>query len=119
MELIDEKTYQSWKAKNCDGYSRAVFDYAEKWARAMEKEMEGGKRLEDVAKNLSHTIADEFGLTGFQYGCVVSILAQCWIHGEQLRRWHNIDCQIKDEGERANEKGTVLNPAIMNIEIND
>jgi hypothetical protein len=49
------------------------------------------------------------------YGCAVSILAKCWQHGDQLRRWHNLKTQIRDEGERANESGGVLNPALLNI----
>ena len=36
-------------------------------------------------------------------------------NGEDLRRWHNLDTQIRNEGEIANEKGGVLNPAIMSI----
>lgn len=36
-------------------------------------------------------------------------------HGEELRRWHNLDTQIGDEGEKANKGKGVLNPAIMKI----
>lgn len=49
------------------------------------------------------------------YGCAVNILSHCWIHGETLRLWHNLKTQIKHEGEEANEKGGVLNPAIINL----
>jgi hypothetical protein len=36
--------------------------------------------------------------------------------GEELRRWHNKDVQIGDEGEKANETpGAVLNPALLTI----
>jgi hypothetical protein len=92
--------------------------YAERWAYLMEHEMEEGKKLVDIAKTTSHT-ADEEGITGFMYGCAVSILSRVWIHGEELRRWHNLDTQIGHEGERANEKGTVLNPALLNISVKD
>jgi hypothetical protein len=44
------------------------------------------------------------------------VLASCWEHGEELRRWHNLKTQIRDEGEKANESGGVLNPALLNIE---
>ena len=73
-----------------------------------------GNALQDIAKDLSHE-ADTMGITGFMYGMAVSILSHCWVHGEDLRIWHNLDTQIKDEGEKANEKGTVLNPALLNI----
>lgn len=55
------------------------------------------------------------GITGFMYGCAVSALAHFWAHGEALRRWHNLDTQIGTEGEKANESGGVLNPALLNI----
>ena len=70
--------------------------------------------IRSVAKDTSHE-ADADGITGFMYGCAVSALAHFWEHGEVLRRWHNLDIQIKDEGERANVSGGVLNPALLNI----
>jgi hypothetical protein len=69
----------------------------------------------DMAKETSHE-ADDEGITGFMYGCAVSILVGCWIHGEKLRRWHNKDTQLGNEGDEANEKpGAVLNPALLTI----
>ncbi len=52
---------------------------------------------------------------GFMYGTAVSILSQTWKHGEQLRRWHNKETQIGNEGDIANEKGGTLNPALLTI----
>ena len=43
------------------------------------------------------------------------MLAQCGVHGEALRRWHNRDTQIGTEGDKANESGGVLNPALLTI----
>jgi hypothetical protein len=34
---------------------------------------------------------------------------------EELRRWHNLRTQIGDEGEKANEDGGVLNPALLRV----
>lgn len=114
MELADEKAWQEFKDKNRDFYGASVVLYAERWARLMQLEMAGGKNLEEVAEATSHE-ADIDGITGFMYGCAVSILAQCWIHGERLRRWHNLKTQIRNEGEKANESGGVLNPALFSI----
>lgn len=44
-------------------------------------------------------------------------LSRFWEHGEALRLWHNLDTQIKNEGEIANKTGGVLNPAILNIKL--
>jgi hypothetical protein len=99
---------------NDDPYGRACYRYAKAWAEMMEKRISGGSPLEGIAKETSHE-ADTEGITGFMYGMAVSILSGLWIHGERLRKWHNIDTQIKDEEEKANEKGTVLNPATLVI----
>lgn len=113
IELRDEPLWRNQVEINQgDGYSKAVVDYAERWARLMQAHLAEGSALVDIAAEDSHT-ADVDGITGFQYGCAVQILAQCWAHGEELRRWHNKETQIGDEGERANESGGVLNPAML------
>lgn len=114
MELADGKAWQEFRDKNRDFYGAGVVVYAERWARLMQLEMAGGKSLEDVAEATSYE-ADIDGITGFMYGCAVSILAHCWKYGERLRRWHNLKTQIGNEGEKANESGGVLNPALLNI----
>ncbi len=103
-----------FRESNQDGYGSAVLAYAERWARLMQIEMAQGKRLEDVADAASSE-ADLEGITGFMYGCAVSMLSQCWKYGEQLRRWHNVKTQLGNEGEKANESGGVLNPALLSI----
>jgi len=110
-----EAEYMQYVASNSkDGYSKGVVDYGEKWAALMEESLAGGKALADIADNTSH-LADTDGITGFMYGCAVQALSHFWIHGEELRRWHNLKTQIGTEGEKANESGGVLNPAIINI----
>jgi len=74
--------------------------------------MAGGSTLQSVAKQASFD-ADIEGITGFMYGAAVSVLSQTWEHGEELRRWHNIESQIGDEGVRANDTGGTLNPALL------
>lgn len=114
LSLVDPARWQDWLAKQSDPYGQAIFRYADKWARIMEARMAYGEKLEDCADKASH-LADDEGITGFMYGAAVSTLAQCWIYGEQLRRWHNIKMQVRDEGERANDSGGVLNPALLTI----
>ena len=90
MKIIKgkENKYCDWFEKNNDPYGRRCFTYAEDWADMMEKAMEGGEKLEDVADQLSHD-ADHDGITGFMYDMAVSILSEAWVHGEKLRQWHN------------------------------
>lgn len=99
---------------NGDPYGACVVRYAARWANLMEQEIANGGKIKDFADRCSHE-ADKEGITGFMYGCAVSILAQVWTHGEALRLWHNRKTQIGTEGDKANEQGGVLNPALLNI----
>lgn len=114
MALRDEEGWKKAVAANTDGYGGGVMSFAERWARLMEGRMANGDTLEAYAEEAS-SLADNEGITGFMYGCAVSILSQVWIHGDQLRRWHNLKTQIGNEGEKANASGGVLNPALLNI----
>ena len=113
MNTINQKEYDNWKSKQKDAYSKEVFAFAERWANVMEEKMSEGKKLIDIAEQASFDVSN--GITGFMYGAAVSILSKCWIHGELLRQWHNLDTQIGNEGESANKNGGVLNPAIMHF----
>ncbi len=109
---------EAWKHQvkiNYDRYGKACIDYTRVWAELMEKRIDDGSKLEDIAKSTSHE-ADTDGITGFMYGYAVSILSKFWIYGEELRLWHNLDTQIGSEGKKANESGGVLNPALMIID---
>jgi len=114
MTLRDEEGWKKSVAANTDGYGCGVISFAERWARLMEGRMANGDTLEACADEDS-SLADNEGITGFMYGAAVSILSQVWIHGEQLRRWHNLKTQIGHEGEKANESGSVLNPAFLSV----
>ena len=116
MQLRDTNGWRKTVNANQDPYGKAAVDFAEQWANIMEERMAGDETvLPSIAKQASHD-ADTEGITGFMYGCAVSILSQVWEYGEALRRWHNLDTQIKNEGERANASGGVLNPALLKID---
>jgi hypothetical protein len=112
MTLANAELWEKSKAANTDPYGGGVITYAERWARMMEARMWRGETLEAVAEECSH-LADEEGITGFMYGAAVSTLAAVWVNGEALRLWHNTGSQIAGEGDKANESGGVLNPAVL------
>ena len=114
MQFADETAWRSWVGANQHSYGRGVVTFAQRWAEQMETEIAAGKAIPDIAEAASHK-ADTEGITGFMYGCAVSMLAKAWKHGEELRRWHNLDVQLGDEGARANIEGGVLNPAILRV----
>jgi hypothetical protein len=115
-----EQQYQERFDKNADPYGRRCFTYAQDWAELLEKQMaeqpelDAKQIIEKYAEPFSQ-LADIDGITGFMYGMAVGILAEHWIHGELLRRWHNLQTQIGNEGERANQTGGTLNPALLNL----
>ena len=115
MKLRNESAWAQAKANNTDSYGACVMLFAEHWADLMERDMATGTPLAECAKATSHEADEKFGITGFMYGCAVSTLAHVWEHGEELRCWHNLDTQIRDEGEKANATGGVLNPALLVI----
>ena len=94
MKILEgrEQDYKDWLDKNTDSYGRGCFTYAERWAEMMENIIESStdepmKVIVDNADRLSHE-ADVEGITGFMYGCAVSILSQCW----KYRRLHCRSC---------------------------
>jgi hypothetical protein len=114
LELSDAESWQKAVDVNVDGYGGRVVRYAEEWGRLMQVRIEGGETVAECAEELSR-LADDDGITGFMYGCAVQMLAKCWKHGEALRRWHNKEAQIGTEGDKANETGGVLNPALLSL----
>jgi hypothetical protein len=109
IELSDEPAWlESVRINSGDSYSNGVTVFAERWARIMQLKLEAGEKLEDIAQD-SVREADVDGITGFMYGCAVSLLAQTWKHGRELNRWHN-----KQYGVSEDTEGTV-NPAIITI----
>lgn len=97
-----------------DPYSNAVIVFAEKWARIMEGKMAAGESLAQCA-DAACSLADDDGITGFMYGAAVSTLAQTWVHGDELRRWHNRKYMTEERAAKADETGGVVNPAILTI----
>jgi hypothetical protein len=114
MKLKDAALWQKYLDTNQDVYGSAINNFANRWALLMEAEIAKGASVADCAEAMNRQ-ADTEGNTGFMYGAAVFTLAAVWVHGEDLRRWHNKDTQIHNEGDRANESGGVLNPAVLTI----
>ena len=113
-----EEEWNKGVANNQDPYGNAVYRFASSWATEMEKRIAAGGTMATMADEASHYV-DVEGITGFMYGCAVSMLAHWWIHGEALRLWHNRKTQIGTEGDKANEQdGAVLNPALLTVGAN-
>mgnify|MGYP001564963634 FL=1 len=116
FDVVDAVAWAERVRINDDPYGAAIIQYAARWANLMERRMAAGSTIADCAEQTSHE-ANTDGITGFMYGAAVAELSPAWKHGEELRRWHNLKTQIKNEGERANENGGVLNPALVTVEV--
>lgn len=120
-----ERDWEVFQEKNLDGYGSAVIFYADAWARLMEEQIH--RHLGDdaplnspfkeysvlgvlaiYADMLSHE-ADFVGLTGAQYGFAVGVLAQVWLYGAELRKWHNKEYGYEGHG--------VVNPAMLTVNL--
>lgn len=88
MEFSDESAWQQAVDTETYPLSRAILEFAERWARLMQAELANGQKLEDIAGATS-VEADTEGITGFMYGAAVSTLASTWKYGDQLCKWHN------------------------------
>lgn len=99
-----EKFIAGFAKQNGSGYGEVCFTYANRWATMMDEAIKEGKVVKDIAEELSRT-ADIEGISGTMYGFVVNMLSVCWIHGEELRKWHNKDYGHEGDG--------VVNPAVI------
>ena len=117
MKILNgkEQDYKEWYENQSDGYGRMCFKYAEKWAELLETKInesqdEPLKAIIENAEIASHQ-ADTDGITGFMYGCAVSILSQCWEYGEHLKTWHNKKYDYDGKG--------IVNPAVLTLRNTD
>ena len=115
MTIKNQKEWDKFVETNDDPYGSACVRYAEAWGDLMEISLSNGSTVEQCASETSHD-ADTEGITGFMYGCAVSMLSKCWEHGEELRRWHNVDVG-GEAGEKINEsiEAKVINPAVISV----
>jgi len=105
MTIRDQEAYEEILRVQTSPYSKAIIKVASQWARIMEYRISLGITLEDCAES-SLSIADDEGLTGSMYGMSVSFLSQVWVHGEELRQWHNRTYGVES-------KTGVVNPAVI------
>jgi len=112
MPISNQEKWQKYQDSNTDDYGEACV----KVARRVMEILDEGDAFDP------HDIicrADEEtgvgGITGFMAGAMASMVSLCHSRGDEFRRKWNLDTQIQTEGEKANESGGVLNPALMSM----
>jgi len=112
MPITDQEAWKSWVDNNKDGYGGACIKVAEK-AMAI---LDDGEPFDtDELISRANKESDAGGVTGFMAGCVAQMISVCHSRGEEFRQAWNVANQIHSEGNKANESGGVLNPALLNI----
>lgn len=69
----------------------AVLTLAERWATAIEEQIDGGQPLEAAAADAHRAVTGGAGGVQLHAGLgtvMVDFLADCWEHGARLRNWH-------------------------------
>ncbi len=99
-----ESSWEESVMKNQDGYGHGVVDATVAVCKALD---EGKSPAE--AEKACHGL----GITGFMAGCMASWVSHYHPRGDEFRRHWNKEVQIDTEGDRANESGGVLNPAVL------
>jgi len=108
FKCSNKDALDKWQESNKDGYGGGIIEYAKDWGRLMQYEIGNGNKLNDIAGKTSFELGWH-GITGFMYGAAVQVLSDCWVYGEDLRKWHNKEYGHEGEG--------VVNPAILTINI--
>lgn len=108
MERDEAKWAEGIAAQGGDGYGVAIYEFAQDWARLMQKRIAAGEKIPDIAEDCCSVADKGIGITGFMYGAAVAVLSLHWKHGEELRRWHNGQYGKPDIP-------GVVNPAILTI----
>jgi hypothetical protein len=113
MPITNEKMWNEWVVNNTDPYGKACVDVARKAMELLDADP-GPIKTDDLIRRADDAVSTG-GITGFMAACVAQMISQCHSRGEEFRRQWNEDNQLGNEGDRANQSGGILNPAILEI----
>lgn len=83
FSIVDIAAWEKGLANNAEGYGRAVYRFAARWANKMESAIAAGSTVAECADRCASE-ADIEGITGFQFGAAKSILRHVWQFGGDL-----------------------------------
>ena len=116
-----EEQYANYQEVNKRSpYANRCVKFGEDWANLMEKEI-AVRPMEDVGAVIFDCAqrtcdqADYDGITGFMYSAGLAGIAEFWVHGDIIRRWHNGQYLSEDDAKKANDAGKTVNTAIFTI----
>ncbi|MDR2993761.1 MAG: hypothetical protein LBV11_08025 [Bacillus cereus] len=92
MLLIDPKNWHDFKDSNKKHpVYEPIIAFAETWANLIESRMKKQqKKLSEVAMDAVHDVfAVQSMFNGHMMEIAISILAEHWIYGKELQKWHS------------------------------
>jgi len=100
MTIKNQEDWNEWVKKNSDPYGKACVDVARGVMEILDegKDFDCHKIITQADKNVKAG-----GITGFMAGCVAQMVSHCHTRGEEFRKKWNVDNQIGNEGDKANE----------------
>ncbi len=93
------KPGKSWPTKEKED---VVMSYARDWAESMERAIAKGKTVAEVAEACRAKAKNHWHQSGGSHCFAVAMLADAWVHGDQLCEWHNALSGIKSDEVHAN-----------------
>lgn len=114
MPITDQAAWKSWEDANKDPYGSCCVNVTREVMRLLDAEPGDFDAHKIVCRADDNIRAG--GITGFMAGCVASMVSQCHSRGEEFRKKWNKFYQIGTEGDEANDKGGVLNPALLSFD---
>jgi hypothetical protein len=111
MNLRDAEAWKRYEEANDDEYGRCCVDVARRAMEILdnEKPFSPSNIISRASRELNA------GISGFMAGAVAEMISRCHERGEEFRQLWNEENQISAEEERANDRGGVLNPALISI----
>ncbi len=117
MPITNQEKWDECVRINTDPYGGACVAVAREAMRMLDEGFEL-KGHDDTHKLIcdADDASKAGGITGFMAGAAASMISSYHSRGEEFRKLWNTRHQINDEGDKANESGSVLNPALLSIE---
>lgn len=88
LEVISEELWESLRSSaSATPPGDEIIDFAERWGRRIQQEMNDGNELEDVAESTADEVNFD-NLTPQEKDIAVMILSAVWAYGDQLQEWY-------------------------------
>lgn len=87
IRLIKPVYWENAKTCNPTGLGADIMKYADRWARLMQRQIDEGKAVKEVAEQTGRE-AGWPSIIQLVPLAAVEILVDCWEHGEALKDWY-------------------------------